>query len=81
MDGHPDRVDPDRWRPLIMSFQKFYGLGASQLHPSALSTIPEAAYRSTDVDRAREATPADRPAGTTSDRLAETTNETAARSI
>ena len=25
-DGEPNRVDPDRWRPLIMSFQKFYGL-------------------------------------------------------
>ncbi|MEI9920369.1 MAG: flavin reductase family protein [Bacteroidota bacterium] len=25
MDGHTDRVDPDKWRPLMMSFQKFYG--------------------------------------------------------
>jgi flavin reductase (DIM6/NTAB) family NADH-FMN oxidoreductase RutF len=53
MDGHPDRVDPDRWRPLIMSFQKFYGLGSNQVHASALSSIPEAMYRSPDVDRAR----------------------------
>ena len=56
--GHPDRVDPDRWRPLIMSFQKFYGLGAGQLHPSALASIPEAMYRSPDVDRARRGVPA-----------------------
>jgi flavin reductase (DIM6/NTAB) family NADH-FMN oxidoreductase RutF len=55
MDGHPDRVDPDRWRPLIMSFQKFYGLGHEQLQPSALASIPEAMYRSPDVDRARQA--------------------------
>jgi len=53
MPGHVDRVDPDRWRPLIMSFQKFYGLGGEQLHPSALASIPEALYRSPDVDRAR----------------------------
>jgi hypothetical protein len=37
-----------------MSFQKFYGLGP-QLRPSTLATIPEAAYRSPDVDRARAA--------------------------
>jgi flavin reductase (DIM6/NTAB) family NADH-FMN oxidoreductase RutF len=52
--GDPNRIDPDKWRPLIMSFQKFYGLGA-QLHPSALATIPEAVYRSPDVDKARAA--------------------------
>ena len=55
MDGHANRVDPDRWRPLVMSFQKFYGLGSDQLHASALSSIPEAMYRSPDVDRARDA--------------------------
>jgi flavin reductase (DIM6/NTAB) family NADH-FMN oxidoreductase RutF len=55
MDGQRDRVDPDKWRPLIMSFQKFYGLAPQQLHDSSLSTIPEAMYRSPDVDRARQA--------------------------
>lgn len=54
MAGDPNRVDPDLWRPLIMSFQKFYGLGP-QLRPSTLATIPEAVYRSPDVDRARAA--------------------------
>lgn len=49
----PDRVDPDKWRPLIMSFQKFYGLSGEQVHTSALASIPEAMYRSPDVDRAR----------------------------
>jgi flavin reductase (DIM6/NTAB) family NADH-FMN oxidoreductase RutF len=52
--GDPNRIDPDKWRPLIMSFQKFYGLG-TQIHPSMLATIPEAVYRSPDVDRARTA--------------------------
>ncbi|MBV9395201.1 MAG: flavin reductase family protein [Methylobacteriaceae bacterium] len=51
--GEPNRIDPDKWRPLIMSFQKFYGLG-TQLHASTLAQIPEAMYRSPDVDRARE---------------------------
>lgn len=54
MDGEHDRVDPDKWRPLIMSFQKFYGLAPSQLHASTLSSIPEKMYRSPDVDRARD---------------------------
>jgi flavin reductase (DIM6/NTAB) family NADH-FMN oxidoreductase RutF len=45
MDGEPNRVDPDKWRPLIMSFQNFYGLTPDQLHPSTLAEIPEALYR------------------------------------
>lgn len=54
LDGHPNRIDPDRWSPLIMSFQKFYGLDLQALHPSRLAEIPEDMYRSTDVDRARD---------------------------
>ncbi len=54
LDGYPNRVDPDKWRPLIMSFQHFYGLG-QQVHDSTLAQIPEALYRSPDVDRARNA--------------------------
>ena len=41
----PDRIDPDAWRPLIMSFQQFYGLGAGRLRPSELGRIPEEMYR------------------------------------
>lgn len=55
MPGEVNRIDPDRWRPLIMSFQKFYGLAPGQVHDSALAKIPEALYRSPDVDRARAA--------------------------
>jgi flavin reductase (DIM6/NTAB) family NADH-FMN oxidoreductase RutF len=44
MAGTKNRIDPDRWRPLIMSFQKFYGLGP-QLQQSTLATIPEEMYR------------------------------------
>ncbi len=53
MDGHPDHIDPDKWSPLIMSFQKFYGLDNRQVHPSRLADIPERAYRSPDVELAR----------------------------
>lgn len=42
--GTANRVDPDAWRPLLMSFQKFYGPGA-QVHPSRLSGIDEEWYR------------------------------------
>jgi len=55
MDGMPNRIDPDKWRPLIMSFQEFYGLAPGKAHPSTLGQIAEALYRSPDVDRAREA--------------------------
>lgn len=50
--GEPNRIDPDKWRPLIMSFQKLYGLG-SEVHESKLGRIPEKFYRSPDVDRAK----------------------------
>lgn len=52
--GERDRIDPDKWRPLIMNFQQFYGLGP-QLHESTLGTIPESAYRGPDIERARKA--------------------------
>jgi flavin reductase (DIM6/NTAB) family NADH-FMN oxidoreductase RutF len=52
MGGTVNRIDPDKWRPLIMSFQQFYGLGP-QVHASTLAEIPESLYRSPDVDRAR----------------------------
>jgi flavin reductase (DIM6/NTAB) family NADH-FMN oxidoreductase RutF len=51
----PNRIDSDKWRPLIMSFQKFYGLAPQQLHESTLAKIPESLYRSPDVDKGRVA--------------------------
>lgn len=44
LQGHENRIDPDAWRPLIMSFCQFYGLGP-RVHPSRLAEIPESAYR------------------------------------
>lgn len=45
MEGHDDRIDPVKWRPLMMSFCQFFGLG-EMIHPSTLAEIPESAYRS-----------------------------------
>ena len=42
--GVPDGIDPDRWRPLLMSFGQFYGMGA-RAGVSALAEIPEERYR------------------------------------
>ncbi|MFF7158696.1 flavin reductase [Streptomyces sp. NPDC008139] len=50
--GTRDRIDPDMWRPLVMSFQHFYGLGP-RLRESALATIPERLYRGPDIGRSR----------------------------
>ena len=52
MDGRANRVDPDKWRPLLMSFQRFYGLG-EEVHDSTLARIPEELYRMPDIARAR----------------------------
>ena len=40
-----NHVDPDKWRPLMMSFQEFYGFG-TKVAPSALAQIPERLYES-----------------------------------
>ena len=53
MEGHSNRIDPDKWRPLIMSFQEFYGLG-EKLHSSTLGGIPERLYRTRDIEEANE---------------------------
>jgi flavin reductase (DIM6/NTAB) family NADH-FMN oxidoreductase RutF len=53
MDGYDNRVDPDKWKPLIMSFQKFYSLG-DQIQNSRLAQIPEYLYHSADMDNARK---------------------------
>jgi flavin reductase (DIM6/NTAB) family NADH-FMN oxidoreductase RutF len=39
-----NRIDPDLWRPLMMSFCQFYGLG-DRVHDSTLAEIPEHLYR------------------------------------
>ena len=53
MEGHENRIDPARWQPLIMNFQKLYGVSSEEVVPSRLAQIDENAYRMPDVDRAR----------------------------
>jgi flavin reductase (DIM6/NTAB) family NADH-FMN oxidoreductase RutF len=48
MEGHTNRIDPNKWRPLIFNFQQFYGLGP-QVHTSTLGEIPEALYKTPDM--------------------------------
>ncbi len=56
MDGQSNRIDPDKWRPLIMSFQQFYGLTSQRLQRSELgqfrrtSTSPRAGGLRFNVD-------------------------------
>ncbi|NQD70643.1 flavin reductase family protein [Sphingobacterium shayense] len=50
LEGCPNKVNPNKWSPVIMSFQQFYGL-SNQLSNSKLSTIPEELYRRPDKNR------------------------------
>ncbi len=52
-DSNKNRIDPNKWKPLIMSFQKFYSLG-DEVHTSALAEIPEELYKTPDIESARK---------------------------
>jgi flavin reductase (DIM6/NTAB) family NADH-FMN oxidoreductase RutF len=41
--GKRNRIDPEKWRPLITSFRQYFGLG-SPLHSSRFSQFPEATF-------------------------------------
>jgi flavin reductase (DIM6/NTAB) family NADH-FMN oxidoreductase RutF len=45
MKSHKNRIDPDLWRPMIMSFQELYGLKEGKVAPSVLAQIQEEEYR------------------------------------
>jgi flavin reductase (DIM6/NTAB) family NADH-FMN oxidoreductase RutF len=45
LEGYSNRIDPDKWQPLIMSFQHFYGLSGPKIAPSKLAGVDEEAYR------------------------------------
>jgi len=51
MDGNINQVNPDKWKPLIMSFQQFYSLG-DRVHTSTLAEIPEHLYNTPDREKA-----------------------------
>ena len=60
MEGKPNHVDPDKWHPLIMNFQKFYSTG-DEVHESTLAKIPEELYRTPDIEKARRMQPSQDP--------------------
>jgi flavin reductase (DIM6/NTAB) family NADH-FMN oxidoreductase RutF len=45
LEGHGNRIDPDAWRPMIMSFQRLYGLKSGGLEVLTLAGIEEELYR------------------------------------
>ena len=51
-EGKPNHVDPGKWHPLIMNFQKFYSTG-NEVHDSELAKIPEELYRTPDIKKAQ----------------------------
>jgi len=53
MDGYANRVDPVKWRPLIMSFQELFGLG-EKVQKSKLAGIEEHLYRSPETPVLRQ---------------------------
>jgi len=45
MKGYANRIDPDKWSPMIMSFQELYGLRKGKLSKSVLGKVDEEKYR------------------------------------
>jgi flavin reductase (DIM6/NTAB) family NADH-FMN oxidoreductase RutF len=43
--GKKNHIDSDKWKPIIMSFARFYGLRDGQILSSTLAEIPEDLYR------------------------------------
>ena len=45
MVGHQNRIDADKWKPMIMMFCELYGLKSGKLAQSKLAEIEEEMYR------------------------------------
>jgi flavin reductase (DIM6/NTAB) family NADH-FMN oxidoreductase RutF len=45
LEGHINRINPDAWHPMIMSFQHLYGLKQGKVSDSKLAKIDEEQYR------------------------------------
>lgn len=46
-----NKIDPDAWRPMIMSFQHLYGLQDGKLAESKLAHVEEELYRLPGADK------------------------------
>lgn len=45
LEGYANRIDADKWRPMIMCFQDMYGLAEGKVVTSRLAEIDEEKYR------------------------------------
>jgi flavin reductase (DIM6/NTAB) family NADH-FMN oxidoreductase RutF len=45
LEGHGNRIDSDRWKPMIMMFCELYGLNNGKIAESKLAKIDEELYR------------------------------------
>lgn len=45
LEGYKNRIDADRWKPMIMMFSELYGLKDGKLEHSRLADIKEEMYR------------------------------------
>ena len=45
LEGHENRIDTDKWHPMFMVFQEYYGMSKKRLGESKLSEIDESNYR------------------------------------
>lgn len=45
LEGYENRIDTDKWRPMIMSFSELYGLEERKKVNSRLAEIDEEKYR------------------------------------
>ena len=49
LKGNENRIDPDAWHPMIMSFQHLYGLRNGKMVESRLAKIDEDLYRPSNL--------------------------------
>lgn len=45
LEGHKNRIDTDKWKPMIMMFSELYGLRNGKVTESVLARIDEELYR------------------------------------
>ena len=50
-DGEPDRINPDRWHPLLCNFQHSYGLGDGKVQPIRTCENPQGRLSPPAIDR------------------------------
>jgi flavin reductase (DIM6/NTAB) family NADH-FMN oxidoreductase RutF len=54
VDGDNNRVDPGKWRPLVMNLHRYCGLSSAEVSRSRQSELSEMQLAAPDIKRARE---------------------------